>query len=37
MSTRLKAFLAMVAVVAMPAVTWAADVAAACCCPLCCH
>jgi hypothetical protein len=37
MSIRFKAFLAVVALLAVPAVTWAADVATSCCCPICCR
>jgi hypothetical protein len=37
MSTRLKTFLAVAALLALPTITWAAEVATSCCCPCCCH
>jgi hypothetical protein len=37
MSTRFKAFLAAAAILALPTLSWAAQAATSCCCPLCCH
>ncbi len=39
MTNRLKACLAVAALLALPAITWAAEAAAcaSCCCPLCCR
>jgi hypothetical protein len=36
MTNRLKALVAAAALLALPAISWAAE-AAACCCPLCCR
>jgi len=37
MSTRFKALLGAAAILALPALAWAGQTAASCCCPLCCH